>query len=119
MPTKHKKIDKLENIDNYSSICNNTNILDVLTKYTILYLDSKLAANLSEKTIYNSKIILERFYSYVAEEFSDNQYLSITDISKYFINNYLNQLTLDGLSKNTQKLGMVHQPYNDIEIATN
>jgi integrase/recombinase XerD len=82
----------------------NNNILDVLSKYTTLYIDSKLAVNLSEKTIYNSKIILERFYSYVAEEFSDNQILAITDVNKYFINNYLNQLTEDGLSKNTQKL---------------
>lgn len=102
--SKTQKSDKLENINNYSDICNNTNILDVLTKYTILYLDSKLAANLSEKAIYNSKIILKRFYIYVAEEFSDNEYLSITDISKYFINNYINRLTQDGLSKNTQKL---------------
>ena len=59
---------------------------------------------MSNKTIYNANIVIERFYNYVANEFNENEYLSINDITKYFISNYLNKLTQDGLSKNTQKL---------------
>ena len=80
------------------------NILKIINKYTNLYINNKTAANLSVKTIYNTKVVLERFYNYIADEYADNQHLAITDLSKYFLNNYLNHLTQDGISKNTQKL---------------
>ena len=80
------------------------NILDIIIKYTTMYINSKIAANLSSKTIYNTKVILERFYDFIADEYTDNQFLAITDLSKYFLNNYLNILTQQGINKNTQKL---------------
>ena len=80
------------------------NILEIINKYTTLYINSKIAANLSSKTIYNIKVILERFYDFIADEYTDNQFLEITDLSKYFLNNYLNTITQQVINKNTQKL---------------
>lgn len=82
----------------------NSNILEIINKYTSLYINSKIAANLSNKTIYNNKIILERFYDYIANKYAESEYLAINDLSKYFLNNYLNTLTELGITKNTQKL---------------
>ncbi|MBP9743248.1 MAG: tyrosine-type recombinase/integrase [Burkholderiales bacterium] len=102
---KNQQIEtKGSNIPKNTQIEPNKNILDIINKYNILYINSKKAANLSKNTINNANIILERFYQYCAEESSENEYLSITDLTKYFLNNYLNKLTQDGLSKNTQKL---------------
>ena len=83
---------------------NPVNILDIINKYTTLYINSKIAANLSNKSIYNTKVILARFYDYIAEEYTENKFLSIIDLSKYFLNNYLNYLTEQKINKNTQKL---------------
>ena len=99
-----KTMNKSNIIAKYDNIDINENILDILTEYMKLYINNKLAMNMSTKTIYNANIIIERFYTYVANEFNENEHLSINDITKYFISNYLNKLTQDGLSKNTQKL---------------
>lgn len=81
----------------------NEQLLDLLTKFYNLYIDEKKATNLSKNTIYNTRIIIERFYDFIADELV-NTNLSINDINKYFLNNYLNNLTEAKINKNTQNL---------------
>ncbi len=93
--------DKLITID---SLDIHKPILEFLTKYIHLYTNSKKAMHLSEKTIYNIHVTLKRFYNYIALECGENNTLTLNDINKYFLNNYLNKLTNDNIGKNTQKL---------------
>ena len=69
---KPNKSTKTGNLSKNNEINQNGDILDFLNKYTNLYINSKTGENLSEKTIYNAKIILERFYEYVADELDEN-----------------------------------------------
>ncbi len=99
-----KKSPKTDNLSKKTTKKEKINVLEFLTEYMNLYIDSKHASNLSEKTIYNAKLIFERFYDYVADELSENEFLSLNDINKYFLNDYLNKLTKAKLNKTTQKL---------------
>jgi integrase/recombinase XerD len=92
---------------NLVQIEQDSNILEILNKFRSLYLDGKNANNLSKHTIYNINLVLDRFYDYVADEISEENELSLHDMSKYFLSNYLNKLTEDGISKNTQKLYVI------------
>jgi integrase/recombinase XerD len=99
-----KKSKSHVNINNATEDQENDNILDIIREYTNLYINSKISANLSIKTIYNAKVILERFHDYIADEYEKNEYLALTDLSKYFLNNYLSYLNQSEISANTQKL---------------
>ncbi|MFN8771084.1 MAG: tyrosine-type recombinase/integrase [Neisseriaceae bacterium] len=93
-----------KNTQKLSIIDKNLNILQILDKYTTLYIQNKTALNLSKNSIYSIKVVLERFYDFVAEEFTENEIITISDINKYFLSNYLNKLTTNNLNKNSQKL---------------
>ncbi|MBY0379144.1 MAG: tyrosine-type recombinase/integrase [Burkholderiales bacterium] len=101
---------KTEDIDN------NLDILQILSKYIELYIDNKISANLSKNSIYSIKSILERFYDFVADEFAENELLTIFDINKYFLSNYLNKLSTQNLNKNSQKLhlSIINNFLNDL-----
>lgn len=90
-----------------ANINKNINILDLLNESLNSYIESKISSNLSKKTIYNIKTILDRFYDFVAEEMDENEFLSTKDINKYFLSSYLNKLTSTGISKSTQKLHLI------------
>lgn len=79
-------------------------ILEIMTEYITIYTEDKIAANLSSKTIYNANLILERFYQFITDEYAENENLTLQDINRYFLGNYLKKLTNDGMSKATQKL---------------
>ncbi|MFN8770678.1 MAG: tyrosine-type recombinase/integrase [Neisseriaceae bacterium] len=96
-----KKTSKSINIDR---IDQNLDILQILDKYSNLYIENKISSNLSKNTVYQTKTILERFYEFVADEYAENDILTISDINKYFLSNYLNKLTKSKLSKSSQKL---------------
>ena len=81
-------------------------ILDFISKYKELYLDFKVSNNLSQHTINNINLVLDRFYDYVADESSTDE-ITINDMTKYFLSNYLNALTNKGMSKSTQKLHII------------
>ena len=85
-----KKTSKSINIDR---IDQNLDILQILDKYSNLYIENKISSNLSKNTVYQTKTILERFYEFVADEYAENDILTISDINKYFLSNYLNKLT--------------------------
>ena len=115
-----------------------THILKVLVDFKTLYLDYKKSNNLSQHTIYNINLVLDRFYDYVAGEVSEENTLTLNDLNKYFLSNYLNNLSEEGLSKTTQKLhiiiiknfftfiadydiknfGFLHDKFNGIKIKT-
>lgn len=104
MKQKTKISTKLSKKDIFNENSKNMCILELLTNFTKEYIEEKEAANLSKKTISNIKIILERFYDYIADELAENESLAINDINKYFLNNYLNELTNKKIGKSTQKL---------------
>jgi integrase/recombinase XerD len=115
-----------------------SNVLDVITKFKTLYLDYKISNNLSKHTINNINLVLDRFYDYLAAEYSEEADLSLNDITKYFLSNYLNKLTNEDMSKTTQKLhliiiknffkfiadydikeyGFLHEKFNGLNIKT-
>ena len=82
----------------------NLDILQILDKYLDLYLNVKQSENKSKFSIRNINSTLDKFYEYVADELSINQNLSIFDINKYFIYNYILLLEKNGLSASSQKL---------------
>ncbi len=82
----------------------NEQLLHLITKYTKNYIEYKESANLSKNSINNIKIVLEHFYTFVANEIIENEYLTMFDINRYFLHNYLNYLTKLEINKNTQKL---------------
>jgi len=83
------------------------NILDLMNNYTNLFINSKKAANLSKNTINLYIRVLEIFYEYLAEEVSNNEFLSIKDINRYFLNGYVIKLQENGCSKRTQHLHII------------
>lgn len=80
------------------------NLLNVLNSHLILYVEQKTAYNLSKNSITSYTYIIERFYDYVADELAQNEFLSLKDINKYFLNGYVIKLQNLGLSKKTQQL---------------
>lgn len=83
---------------------NVNNLLETLNKYSNLYIEEKTASNLTKNSLDTYIRILERFYDYVADELVDNEFLSLKDINKYFLNSYVLKLQKNGLSKKTQQL---------------
>ena len=47
---------------------------------------------------------MERFYDFIVDEFAENSLLTIFEINKYFLNNYIDKLSSQNLNKNSQKL---------------
>jgi integrase/recombinase XerD len=78
-------------------------ILDIINKYNKLFIDSKIASSGSNNSIRAYISILERFYDYMANECSMHN-LSIFDINRYFLNNYLIWLKSQKLGRNSQYL---------------
>jgi integrase/recombinase XerD len=93
-----------QNKQNNYVLGKNSNILELFIFFKHLYLENKKASNLSNSTLNNINSTLERFYGFIANESLETKNLSIDDINKYFLSNYLNFLTTCQLSKNTQKL---------------
>ena len=85
-------------------------ILEVLNQYTKLFLESKKAASGSKNSLRSYTLILERFYDFVANEVNKHEKLLITDINRYFLNNYIIHLDQQDLSRRTQ-----HQHINLIK----
>ena len=85
-------------------------ILEVLNQYTKLFLESKKAASGSKNSLRSYILILERFYDFVANEVDKHEKLLITDINRYFLNNYIIHLDQQDLSRRTQ-----HQHINLIK----
>lgn len=81
-------------------------ILEIINKYSNLFLDSKKAASGSKNSIRTYTLILERFYDFVADELDKHQTLVITDINRYFLNNYIIWLGEQGLKRNSQHLNI-------------
>jgi integrase/recombinase XerD len=82
----------------------NLDILQIFSKYLSLYINIKKSENKSKFSIRNTNTALERFYDYIADELANNQKISIFDINKYFIYNYIALLEKRGLSISSQKL---------------
>jgi len=95
---------KSPKINNISDNDDNLNILQLISKYQELYTNTKKSENLSKYSIRNIITALERFYHYIADEFDNDDNLSINEINRYFINNYLTILEKQGLSHSSQKL---------------
>ncbi|MBP9742838.1 MAG: tyrosine-type recombinase/integrase [Burkholderiales bacterium] len=109
----NSKIDKRNNLKNSNlqqeeqaplQITPTPTLLDIMSEFKPLYLDCKISNNLSKHTIDNINLVLDRFYDYIVDESTEENELLLNDMSKYFLSNYLNRLTEEGISKNTQKL---------------
>ncbi len=83
---------------------NENNLLEILNKYYNLYIEEKTASNLTKNSIDTYTRILERFYDYVSDELAENEFLSLKEINKYFLNSYVLKLQKNELSKKTQQL---------------
>ena len=83
------------------------NLLDFIQDNIKSYIDDKTASNLSKNTILTYTRILERFYDYLADELVENEFLSLKDINKYFLNGYVIYLQNNSLSKKSQALHMI------------
>ena len=94
--TKNKKTNDI--------VPNNTIILELLSLYTENYINEKKSIQLAESTTKNIELVLNWFDGFVATELAKNEELSINDINQYFLSAYLNHLTLNNISKGTQKL---------------
>ena len=81
-------------------------ILDIINKFSKLFLDSKKASSGSKNSIRTYTLILERFYDFIASELDKHENLLIFDINRYFLNNYIIYLGEQGLKKNTQYLNI-------------
>ncbi len=81
-------------------------ILDIIHKYSKLFIDSKIAASSANNSIRAYRQILERFYEYIANEQDKHNNLVITDINRYFINNYIIWLNELGLQRSSQHLNI-------------
>ena len=79
-------------------------ILDILTKYSKLFLNSKKATSNSKNSVRTYNLILERFYDFIAEQSEKHQKLTINDINRYFLNNYIMWLSEQGLKPSSQHL---------------
>ncbi|MFN8789176.1 MAG: tyrosine-type recombinase/integrase [Neisseriaceae bacterium] len=79
-------------------------ILQFITKYTDLYINNKQSENLSKYTLRNIVLVLERFYQFIADEFTLDNNLTLHKFNRYFLNNYLLFSANQGLSPNSQKL---------------
>lgn len=79
-------------------------ILEILNKYSQLFINSKNAISGSKNSIKTYSIILERFYEFVASELEKHNNLTIADINRYFLNNYIIWLGNQGLQRNSQYL---------------
>lgn len=82
-------------------------VLDTMSKFKVLYLDYKNSNNVSKHTIDNIHFVLDRFYDYISNEANEEKEISVNDMSKYFLSNYLNRLTEEGMAKSTQKLHVI------------
>ena len=83
------------------------NLLDILNMQFRSYIEQKTAYNLSKNSISTYTRIIERFYDYIANEVAENEYLSLKDINKYFLNGYIIKLQESGLSKKSQQLHII------------
>ena len=61
-----------------------------MLEYIELYINHKKSCNMANNTICNINNALERFITFISDEQHHNPQLSLIDINKYFINNYLN-----------------------------
>jgi integrase/recombinase XerD len=77
-------------------------VLDILNKYTDLFIESKNATSGSINTIRAYTNILEQFYQFVANEAEMHKKLKLIDINRYFLNNYILWLNELNLSRRTQ-----------------
>lgn len=77
-------------------------ILEILNKYNKMFIDSKKALSGSKNSIRAYNAILERFYEFIASEADKHNNLKITDINRYFLNNYILWLNDNNLSRRTQ-----------------
>ena len=81
-------------------------VLDIINKYSKLFLYSKNAASGSKNSIRAYTLILERFYDFVADEQDKHENLAITDINQYFLNNYIIWLSERKLKRSSQHLNI-------------
>ena len=81
-------------------------ILDIINKFSKLFLDSKKSLSGSKNSIRTYTLILERFYDFIASELDKHENLSIFDINRCFLNNYIIYLGEQGLKKNSQYLNI-------------
>ncbi|MBY0379698.1 MAG: tyrosine-type recombinase/integrase [Burkholderiales bacterium] len=79
-------------------------ILEILTKNSQTFLDEKKASSKSKNTLRAYTLILEDFYEYVANELDKHENLTIFDINRYFLNNYIIWLNERKLQKSSQLL---------------
>ena len=82
----------------------NSNIMSFMLQFIELYINHKKSCNIAKNTQTNINSALERFLTFISDEQEINTRLALSNINKYFINNYLNFLDDAGLSKETQKL---------------
>lgn len=85
-------------------------ILVVLEKFKELFINSKKASSNSKNSLRTYNSILEKFYEFVASEVDIHDNLKITDINRYFLNNYIIWLNDSKLSRRTQ-----HQHINIVK----
>ena len=79
-------------------------LLEKLTAFNKLFIESKKAMNLAENSIETYLRVLDRFYYYIADQIEDNPKLQFKDINRYFLNVYLNHLKDNAVGDNSRQL---------------
>ena len=59
----------------------NLNILDFMYKYFNLYVNAKKAGNISKNSLISINFILEKFFTFISDEFAENASLNINDVT--------------------------------------
>ncbi len=77
-------------------------ILEIIQNYIKLFIDEKNALSGSKNTIRSYQAVLDKFYDFVTDEVSLHKKLKITDINRYFLNNYILSMDKNNLSRRTQ-----------------